>query len=457
MSAACVTPAPASFAPDHVPDPTGSALRRDAMFEVSAVSVGSRGSWLGTAGEVDLATAGHLGSVLEQQCQAGRCFARLDLSAVSFMDCAGLGVLVGAHHRFLAAGGTLILTGVGPRIARLLELTGLDQTLFTIARATDPPLTQSADTQNADQASQAQAGMAVRAVVDQAVGIVMGRAGCTVVQATERLQTLSRSTSRTLAEVGQSILDEPARARRWPARCSVPGLRRRPGEAGVQIALQPIVEVGSGAIYAVEALARFPNSPDTPVDEVFADARGVGRGPALEAACLRAALLQRENIPPGILLAVNVSPGALSHPAVVRALSGDLSGVIVEITEQPAHNVEALRVSLRGLRRRGALIAVDDAGVGCADLRRVGTLRPDIVKLDRVLITRVADRASQAAAVAALAGLSRRIGATIVAEGVEAIEDLRGVAASGADYAQGWLTGPPAPPPLSGLAMPAAH
>ena len=53
------------------------------------------------------------------------------------LDCAGLDVLVEAHNQFLAAGGALIMTGVGGRIARLLEITALDRTLFTVARTSD--------------------------------------------------------------------------------------------------------------------------------------------------------------------------------------------------------------------------------------------------------------------------------------------------------------------------------
>ncbi len=56
---------------------------------------------------------------------------RLDLSAVTFCDCAGLGVLVQAHHRFLAVRGTLLLIDVSPRMARLLTITALDEVLLT--------------------------------------------------------------------------------------------------------------------------------------------------------------------------------------------------------------------------------------------------------------------------------------------------------------------------------------
>ncbi|MCW2522460.1 MAG: diguanylate phosphodiesterase, partial [Frankiales bacterium] len=93
----------------------------------------------------------------------------------------------------------------------------------------------------------------------------------------------------------------------------------------VEMALQPIVSVASGALVAAEALARFPGNLDTPVDETFAVAYAAGRGPELEAACLRAALRKRfEELDSDIAITVNVSPDALQHPSVRSALRCDL-------------------------------------------------------------------------------------------------------------------------------------
>lgn len=101
-----------------------------AQFTVSAVVVGPEGGRLVAVGRmVGGAAAARLAAALDQQLAAGRCYARLDLTRVPMLDRAGFDALIEGHHRFLVAGGTLILTGVGPRIARLLELTGLDRTL----------------------------------------------------------------------------------------------------------------------------------------------------------------------------------------------------------------------------------------------------------------------------------------------------------------------------------------
>jgi len=82
-------------------------------------------------GEWDLANAATLADLLGAHEKAGRRFVRLDLSAVTFLDCTCIGVLVSVHRRLLAGRGTLVLTGVSPRIQRLLRLARLDDVLLT--------------------------------------------------------------------------------------------------------------------------------------------------------------------------------------------------------------------------------------------------------------------------------------------------------------------------------------
>jgi anti-anti-sigma factor len=211
---------------------------RDGMYELSAINVGPRVSWLRAAGELDAAAAEPLARMLQEQCAAGYCFARLDLTEVGFLHPAALAVLVDAHSRFLDAGGTLVLTGVGPPTARLLRRAGLDQTLFAIARAIDPPPAQTpggsalGGAPTGEPADQSSTAPAARAVIDQAVGVVMGRRRCSVREATERLRLVSRATNRTLREVAESILDEATRMRSRIPRAKRPRPGSQSGAAG---------------------------------------------------------------------------------------------------------------------------------------------------------------------------------------------------------------------------------
>lgn len=213
----------------------------------------------------------------------------------------------------------------------------------------------------------------------------------------------------------------------------------------LEIALQPIIDVATGAIVAAEALARFPGPSGGTVEAALFDAYRNGRGPELEAMCVRAGLAYHGELPSGVLLSVNVSPNAATHPTVREELGGDLHGVVVEVTEQPAHDADLLIEALADMRRRGALIAIDDVSTGYAGLLRLATLKPDIVKLDRGLVTAARDSDAKIAVIESLVSLSRRIGARVLGEGVETLDDLTELAALDVDYAQGWAIAAPAP------------
>lgn len=86
-------------------------------------------------GEWDLANAHILAEQLDEHEKAGRRFVRLDVSDVTFLDSTCLSVLLTTHQRLLAARGTFVLTGVTPRLTRLLQLTHLDRELLTTSVA----------------------------------------------------------------------------------------------------------------------------------------------------------------------------------------------------------------------------------------------------------------------------------------------------------------------------------
>lgn len=82
------------------------------------------------SGELDLSTTGRLAALLEEHLAAGRRYLRVDLGGCTFLDTAVLTTLVQLHRRLLNVRGTLVLTGVGRRAAKLLAVTGMDAVLF---------------------------------------------------------------------------------------------------------------------------------------------------------------------------------------------------------------------------------------------------------------------------------------------------------------------------------------
>lgn len=122
----------------------------DAIFTVSAVTEGVGIGCVRVTGKLTDAAASRLAAVMRDQRATGCHVVRLDLSELSMLDRVGLDVVVDAHRRLLEAGGALILTGVPPRIARMLQLIGLDQTLFVFARPDDVPTATAALPPSAD-------------------------------------------------------------------------------------------------------------------------------------------------------------------------------------------------------------------------------------------------------------------------------------------------------------------
>lgn len=110
----------------------------DTGYELTVVDLDPLRAAICAVGELDLAAREDLADVLRQQEHASRRFVRLDLSQVSFLDCSCLGVLVASHHRFLELHGLLVLSGVDESVARILKITGLDDSLFIVPADQDP-------------------------------------------------------------------------------------------------------------------------------------------------------------------------------------------------------------------------------------------------------------------------------------------------------------------------------
>jgi EAL domain-containing protein (putative c-di-GMP-specific phosphodiesterase class I) len=212
----------------------------------------------------------------------------------------------------------------------------------------------------------------------------------------------------------------------------------------IGVVFQPIASLANGNVVAYEALARFPTLPGIPIPAVFAHAGDLGLGAALEAAAIRRAL-EPIGRPVGTQIAVNVSPSLLASPEVAAALPDRLDEVIVEVTE---HELVAegptVAGALRRLRERGARIAIDDTGVGYSGLQQLVVIEPDVVKLDRELVSGIHRDDVRIALVEAVVRFSHRIGVEVCAEGIEDLEDLAALADLDADCGQGFALARPA-------------
>jgi len=214
----------------------------------------------------------------------------------------------------------------------------------------------------------------------------------------------------------------------------------------LRAALQPVRALRDGRVVGHEALMRIAHPAPRSPAAWFALAGRLGLGVRLEVLAIARAL-DAPRPRGGGFLALNAGPATLASPELAALLPEDLSGIVFEVSRVEAREDERLAVALRGLRRRGARIAVDHPSAGLEGLRRLAALEPDVIKLDRAAIEGVAGDPAKAAVVDAVARFGARTGALVCAVGIEDGEELDALAALDVALGQGHLLGRPEVPP----------
>jgi EAL domain-containing protein (putative c-di-GMP-specific phosphodiesterase class I)/GGDEF domain-containing protein len=221
---------------------------------------------------------------------------------------------------------------------------------------------------------------------------------------------------------------------------------------------QPVVDVAQRTIYGFESLIRGPaQSPIHAAEALLAESRREGMGLEIELASARAGIASHHAQSGTGVLFVNFSPLAILEAwrrwgdsmaeAIFSPRLIDPSRLIVELTEQDSftHHFDALSQAFAALRRYGVRIALDDYGVGHHSLQLWAELNPDLVKIDRYFFRGIARDARRQKMVRALISVAQCMGTSLVAEGIENVEDFDCVGAFGIRYAQGWYLGSPQP------------
>jgi EAL domain-containing protein (putative c-di-GMP-specific phosphodiesterase class I) len=208
------------------------------------------------------------------------------------------------------------------------------------------------------------------------------------------------------------------------------------------IALQPVIDLGSGEYRSLEALARF-DATIGPPDRAFALAERVGLRRELELLALSKSIELVPRLRPEQSIAINVSPDVAFHVANHPPSIG-LDRLILEVTEHAAvESYATLRSALAPLRQEGLRLAVDDAGAGFSSLRHIVELQPDIIKIDRSLVAGSDSDRARRTVIMTFVLMALDMQATVVAEGVETPAELSCVSGLGVDQAQGYLIGRP--------------
>lgn len=224
---------------------------------------------------------------------------------------------------------------------------------------------------------------------------------------------------------------------------------------------QPWVDLRSGRILGVEALARWPHPAlgNIPPNDFIPVAEKSGLILELGAWALREATCEAARWPNRSLrVAVNVSPHQVEAGVVANQVRDALrvSGLepqrlTIEITEGAViATTEATIAALKQVRALGVAIALDDFGTGYASLAAARRLPVTTLKVDRSFVAGLGTDPEDLAVVRTIADLARSLGLLVVAEGVETDTQRVNLLGLGITEGQGWLFGRPAPPAALG-------
>ncbi len=219
---------------------------------------------------------------------------------------------------------------------------------------------------------------------------------------------------------------------------------------------QPIMSVTGKKILGLEGLIRgiIPGSEKTiPPQQLFCAAHTAGLTISLDRACrfaVLSAFLDYYQVNPDLLLFLNLDTAIIDEVGGSNYLCDqvDKSGIspkniVIEINESKALNTSGLTQFVTTYKNKGFLIALDDVGAGFSNMDRIAGLKPDIVKIDRSIIKDMDHIYHKQEVFKSLVNLTNKIGALIVAEGVETRSEAIQVLKLGGQVIQGFYFAKP--------------
>jgi diguanylate cyclase (GGDEF)-like protein len=237
------------------------------------------------------------------------------------------------------------------------------------------------------------------------------------------------------------------------------GLRHALQNGGLKLHFQPQLDMKSGHIFALEALARWPHPkigmipPDVfvPVAEESNLVIALGEF-VIDEACAQARRWLDDGIKPRPI-AVNISARHFATEGFADVVRDKLArydippGTLeIEITESIfMRDIDQASIELAELRAMGVRCAIDDFGTGFSGLRYLHDMSIDALKIDQSFVSSLRMEDDISPIIDAIIGLADRLDLDVVAEGVETEEQVAFLVAQGCTKMQGYLFSRPMP------------
>jgi diguanylate cyclase (GGDEF)-like protein len=217
---------------------------------------------------------------------------------------------------------------------------------------------------------------------------------------------------------------------------------------------QPLIDLGSGRLAGVEALARWEEIEPCEFIPLAEETGLIGSlgAQVLCTTCRELAGWHASGLKP-LTATVNISTRQLEDPdfpdTVARAIADagiEPQHLCLELTESALMvAAEASLNVLRAIKDLGVYVGIDDFGTGHSSLSRLRRLPVEVLKVDRSFVDGLGTEPEDSAVVAAILSLAHALGLHVIAAGVETPLQAHQLAALGCSIAQGFLWSPPVP------------
>ena len=218
---------------------------------------------------------------------------------------------------------------------------------------------------------------------------------------------------------------------------------------------QPLVDIASGEILGVEALARWhhPTRGMVSPGEFIPAAESSGRIVEIGRIMIEKACRDAMRFPKPIAVSVNLSTVQLIRmdvPALVADVLAKTklppSRLKLEITESVMiHDAKGTRALVGKLQAMGVTVSLDDFGTGYSSLSYLRRFGFDELKIDRSFVGDLDQDRQSMAIVQTIIALAQNLDIKVIAEGIETEEQAKMVVAAGCAHGQGYLFGRPLP------------
>jgi len=222
-------------------------------------------------------------------------------------------------------------------------------------------------------------------------------------------------------------------------------------------AFQPIVDTRSGRTVGYESLLRGPE--DTPLGNPGKLFNEDGYLPEdirlkLDRACIDSAVRTGRNLPDNAMLFINILGTTIMQ---LTELLDEFTGlldqlhllpgrIVFEVSETTSRAMtEDLAGCIKRLQRAGIRVALDDIGVRSPYLYHLLCLEPEFLKLDRLFVQGIDSDLRKQTLVDSMARMAERMGARLIAEGIETAGEFEAMRALNVPLSQGYYLGRPQP------------